>query len=82
MVKRLLWWQIATVSILAFAYCWPFYKCERVAATARGFAKNTCYYNGETYTVGIVIDTAQGVRCECATTAPDGMPVWVSAAWT
>ncbi|WP_371933522.1 DUF1496 domain-containing protein [Janthinobacterium lividum] len=46
-----------------------------------GFVRNSCYYNGKAYSVGAVIETMRGVKCECASATSDGLPTWVSDAW-
>ncbi|WP_369812249.1 DUF1496 domain-containing protein [Janthinobacterium sp. SUN211] len=53
-----------------------------MATLANRFIRNSCYYEGKAYTVGIVIETAQGIKCECAPTASDALPTWVSGNWT
>ena len=38
--------------------------------------KNTCLYNGKAYTMGIVIETAPGIMCECSS-ANDEKKHWI-----
>src|SRR5450830_185682 len=75
-------WKVAALAPLLFACCWPQYKCEMKASTATRFVKNSCYYDGKPYSLGIVIETAHGVKCECAPTSSDGFPTWVSGNWS
>ena len=44
--------------------------------------KNSCYFDGKAYTVGIVIETARGIKCECSSATSDGLPTWVSGTWS
>jgi hypothetical protein len=43
-----------------------------------GLVRNSCYYDGKAYTVGVVIETARGIKCECASVASDGLTMWVN----
>lgn len=38
--------------------------------------KNTCLYNGKAYTIGMVIETAPGIMCECSF-ANDEQKRWI-----
>lgn len=87
------WWQRTQLSLLrrirrlqiatlAFACCLPLYKYEVMATTANRFIRNSCYYDGKAFTVGVVIETAPGIKCVCSTTASDGLPIWVNGGWS
>lgn len=75
-------WQIAIFSTLIFTCCWTSYKYELMETLAKKFIENSCYYDGKAYTVGVVIETAQGIKCECAATASDPFPTWVIGRWS
>ncbi|MBH1995770.1 MAG: DUF1496 domain-containing protein [Burkholderiales bacterium] len=53
-----------------------------MATAANRFLRNSCYYEGKAYTVGIVIETAPGIKCECSSTASDPLPAWVNGRWS
>lgn len=49
---------------------------------ANAISINSCYYDGKAYTVGAVIETVRGAKCKCVPETPDGLPMWVSDAWS
>ena len=75
-------WKVAALAPLLFACCWPQYRCEMMTVVTSRFIRNSCYYDGKAYSVGIVIETAQGIKCECAATASDVFPIWVRVNWS
>lgn len=66
------------VVMCAFLVGWPIYKCSTKIDLLSGPLRNTCFYDGKAYTVGIVIETASGIRCECSS-ASDTAASWIEA---
>lgn len=66
------------VIVCAFVYGWPIYKCTTKIDLLSWSLKNTCFYDGKAYTVGIVIETAPGIKCECSS-ARDTAASWIEA---
>ena len=75
-------WKVAALAPLLFACCWPQYRCETITFMTNKPVKNSCYFDGKAYTVGVVIETARGVKCECSSATSDGLPTWVSGTWS
>ena len=75
-------WKIAALAPLLFACWWPQYRLEMMNSIANRLVRNSCYYEGKAYSVGIVIKTPDGIRCECSVTVFEGSPTWVSGNWS
>ena len=75
-------WKVAAVAPFLFACCWPQYRCDMMISMGNGAVRNSCYFDGKAYTVGVVIETARGIKCECASATSDGIPTWVSGRWS
>ena len=67
---------------MIFASCLPIYECDMKTMGIHRFVKNSCYYEGKAYTLGSVIETAPGIKCECAFVAADTFPTWASGNWS
>ncbi|WP_370385271.1 DUF1496 domain-containing protein [Janthinobacterium sp. SUN176] len=75
-------WKVAALAPLLFACCWPQYRCVTMTSMVNNPVRNLCYFEGKAYTVGVVIETARGIKCECASANSDGLPTWVSGRWS
>lgn len=76
LVRAAIGWKVAALAPLLFVCCWPQHKCETMTFMVDGIVNNSCYFDGKAYTVGVVIETAQGIKCECANVS-NKFPIWI-----
>lgn len=74
-------WKTATLAPLLFACFLPQHRCETMGAMVTVPVKNSCYFDGKAYTVGVVIEASKGVKGECISAASEDLPTWVSGKW-